>query len=101
MISGRTFNAREAKDYALVHYVCKNNSLQVATDQILEKLLSNGPEAMLEIKRMLPGLSANLTADQVQKHTAKIIARCRISAEGQEGINAFFDKRKPYWDESQ
>jgi methylglutaconyl-CoA hydratase len=30
-------------------------------------------------------------------YTAKIIAEIRASAEGQEGMNAFLEKRKPKW----
>jgi methylglutaconyl-CoA hydratase len=35
--------------------------------------------------------------EDVQRYTVERIAELRISAEGQEGLRAFLEKRKPYW----
>ena len=37
----------------------------------------------------------------LRRYTETAIARIRISAEGQEGLRAFLDKRKPAWQEQQ
>jgi methylglutaconyl-CoA hydratase len=34
---------------------------------------------------------------EVGKYTAEVIARLRMGDEGQEGMKAFFEKRKPKW----
>ncbi len=100
MLSGRTFEAKEAMEAGLVNYICKKGTLQERTDQIMNQLAANGPAAMKGIKKMISGLSNQLTPLQVQEYTAEIIARQRISKEGQEGMKAFLEKRNPDWDEA-
>jgi methylglutaconyl-CoA hydratase len=39
----------------------------------------------------------SLPADQALEHAVRTIARIRVSPEGQEGLGAFLDKRKPDW----
>jgi methylglutaconyl-CoA hydratase len=38
-----------------------------------------------------------MNPEQYKKYTAEVIASLRISDEGQEGMNAFLEKRKPKW----
>jgi len=42
-------------------------------------------------------LEGGVPMQEARQLTAELIARHRISAEGQEGMNAFFEKRKPRW----
>lgn len=99
MLSGRSFDAETARLAGLVHHVCEEGTLQDKTDQVLRELLSNGPEAMKGIKELLRTLESGQYNNEIQEYTAGVLARVRISPEGQEGMNAFFEKRNPGWHE--
>jgi methylglutaconyl-CoA hydratase len=38
-----------------------------------------------------------MSYDEVKRYTAEVIAQIRVSEEGQEGMAAFLEKRKPRW----
>ena len=57
---------------------------------VLTELLSAGPEAVREAKRLI---RERPTGDE----TAQIAARLRAGDEGQEGLRAFLDRREPGW----
>jgi methylglutaconyl-CoA hydratase len=97
MLSGRPFNAVDAREAGLVHFLCDEGSLEEETKSLVRDLKSNGPGAMKGIKEMLRGFPFQEDPGKTGLESAEIIARFRISPEGQEGMNAFFEKRKPYW----
>jgi methylglutaconyl-CoA hydratase len=97
MITGRFFTAAEALEGGLVHRVVEETSLEENTGQLINDLLSNGPMAMKGIKWLLHHFPFDQDPEQIQNGTAEIIARYRVSPEGQEGMKAFFEKRKPGW----
>ena len=89
----------EALTGGLVHFICKNGMLEDETRQLIRDLLLNGPEAMRGIKLMLRDLSPDADPRKLQHDSSEIIARYRLSKEGQEGMKAFFEKRDPDWNE--
>jgi methylglutaconyl-CoA hydratase len=97
MISGIEFTAEEALAGGLVHLICENGNLGEATRTLVNNLLGGGSGAMQGIKYMLRDLDLHRTPDEIQEKTAQLIARFRISPEGQEGMRAFLEKRKPQW----
>ncbi|MFH0757637.1 MAG: enoyl-CoA hydratase-related protein [Bacteroidota bacterium] len=101
MLSGEPFSTGEALEGGLVHYTCAAGELEKKTGQIISRLLKGGPEAMKGIKKMLREFSIHAGAQTIQEESAELIADTRISSEGQEGMNAFLEKRKPDWDVSQ
>ena len=87
-VTGERFSADVALRIGLVHEIV--DDLDAAVDAVLRELLSAGPQAARGAK----GLArAPLTADE----TARLIAERRTSAEGQEGLRAFLEKRSPNW----
>jgi len=67
-------------------------------DEVVRALLSSGPEALAKAKELLsrvPGMSIA----EAKRYTAEMIAGLRTSAEGQEGMTAFLEKRRPKWSE--
>lgn len=95
-LTGERFSAREALDLGLVHKVVPGRALPQAVDGFCEELLENGPAAMGAVKSLLYGPDE----DQMQQEgqfTSGCIAEVRVSAEGQEGLAAFLEKRKPAW----
>jgi methylglutaconyl-CoA hydratase len=87
-LTGERFDAREAHRIGLVHEVATD--LDGACERILGELLAGGPEAVRAAKRLV--LDAPLG-----EGTAARIAERRASAEGQEGLTAFLEKRPPAW----
>ena len=100
MLTGRLFDAREALIAGLVHVVSGEGNLKETAHALIRDLLSNGPDAMRGVKSMLNVLEKRGEPDRIMEYTAELIARYRTSEEGQEGISAFFEKRRPGWYET-
>jgi methylglutaconyl-CoA hydratase len=60
-------------------------------------LKSSGPKAITQCKKLIDEVSNNINLDEALSYTAHMIAEIRASAEGQEGMAAFLEKRKPRW----
>ena len=88
-VTGERFDAETALRIGLVHEVVAD--LDAALDRVLGELLSAGPRAARAAKRLV--LDAPLDAQE----TARRIAERRTSDEGQEGLRAFLERRKPSW----
>jgi methylglutaconyl-CoA hydratase len=97
MLTGREFGADEAREAGLVQYICPDGKLEEESISLLKNLLSGGPGALREVKKLLRRLSQARDPDDIQSETAGLITDLRTSGEGQEGIRAFFEKRKPRW----
>ncbi len=91
------FSAADALRVGLVHEVTTADALDASVDRVLKSLLGNGPLAVAEAKRLVErvGTRSIEAQQQLDEANASLIARLRVSAEGQEGLSAFLDKRKP------
>jgi methylglutaconyl-CoA hydratase len=87
-LTGERFDAAEALRIGLVHEVTAG--LDDAVDRIAGELLTSGPQAAREAKLLV---RERPTGDE----TAHIAARLRTSPEGQDGLRAFLERRKPGW----
>lgn len=98
-LSGEAFDARLARRIGLVHEVAKPNKLDAAVEHQLEMVLKGGPVALRENKELIATVEGGgLSADAALRlRTAQIIAQLRVSAEGQEGLTAFLEKRPAAW----
>jgi methylglutaconyl-CoA hydratase len=96
MLSGERVPAARAADIGLVNAAVSNETLDAEIRRRIDHLLSCGPEAQAACKRLIEGV-ASLPLEELKAFTAEMIARLRISDEGQEGMNAFLSKRKPSW----
>lgn len=95
-LTGRRFTAQHALDIGLVHTVVPEGDLDTAVDAVLREVLSAGPEAIAAAKRLVAQVS-RLSAGDAVAATSEALAERRVSAEGQEGLRAFLQKRKPGW----
>lgn len=95
-ITGERITAQKAFDIGLVNLCIPMEKLDEAVDEKLAFILKNGPEAVRTVKEMIFKVSQT-GFPEIQEYTAKLIANLRISEEGQEGMNAFLEKRKPKW----
>ena len=98
MLTGRRFTADEAKACQLVNAVVDESSLIDAERQYIEHFMHASPDAVAECKKLLRLVSGTDNPDDpVFRQTAEAIANQRISEAGQEGMAAFFEKRRPAW----
>ena len=96
-VSAESFDATEASRIGLVHAVVPSQALGQTVDDIATKLLANGPKAMTAAKRLVTAVDAREVDDALIADTVRRIAERRASAEGQEGVRAFLEKRAPSW----
>jgi len=93
-LTGERFDAETACRIGLVHRVVSAERLDEAIHQTIANLLQNGPQAMASAKMLLHA-TQTLPVDELRSLTIARIAELRVSPEGQEGIRAFLEKRKP------
>ena len=95
-LTGEIFKTAEARAIGLVHEIVAKEALDGAVDRIVGALSGNGPRAVAAAKRLIrEGLAR--TREESIAETAKAIAELRVSPEGQEGLGAFLEKRRPAW----
>lgn len=95
--TGERFDAGRARAIGLVHEVVGDEAaLDARIDAILDELRGAGPTAIREAKAIVADI-AQRGAPAARDAMPGRIARQRTSAEGQEGLRAFLDKRRPDW----
>lgn len=95
-ITGKRFDAARAKEIGLVHCVVPDAELDTCVNGYVDELLAAAPEAIAVAKELLRKLWARPIQDTLGL-TADTIAARRVSPEGQEGMKAFLEKRRPSW----
>lgn len=97
-LTGEAFGVDEAKQMGLIHQIVEPASLMSVGVSIARTLLENGPRALASAKQLLHENAREKITEKLAQKTAENLAEIRSSAEGQEGIRAFLEKRKPRWD---
>jgi methylglutaconyl-CoA hydratase len=95
-LTGERFDAHRALEIGLVNRVVPHEALDDKVEEVVRLLLSSGPEALAKCKELLQRVPA-MSLDEAKGYTAEMIAGLRVSPEGQEGMAAFLEKRKPKW----
>ena len=98
-LSGERFGTQRALDIGLIQQSVTTDQLDETVEQVIGQLLLSGPLAVSECKKLAFEVAGHNKQSQrsIDEYTASLIARLRISAEGQEGLAAFLEKRKPTW----
>jgi len=95
MLTGRRIGGREAEHFRLVNRSVPAGELDPAAAAAIALLRTSGPKAMSHCKTLIHEVANRLTLEEAYDYTARMIADIRASEEGQEGMNAFLEKRKP------
>ncbi len=95
-LTGERLTAQKALQCGLVNRVVPAQELDATVDGLVEHLISSGPAALATCKRMVREVG-DMDLDTAGPATAEMIARLRMSEEGQEGMAAFLERRKPAW----
>ena len=95
-LTGERFSAKRAQALGLVHRVVPADQLDAAVAARVRELLQGAPGAIAAAKNLIRSV-AGRSGEEVRELTIHAIAERRASAEGQEGLGAFLEKRKPRW----
>jgi len=96
-MTAERFDTNTALQISLVHEAVEEQFLDDKVEQLITAILSNGPEAVVAAKQLVFAVSGKAIDSSLIEHTCEVIAGIRVSAQGQEGLSAFLDKRKPHW----
>ena len=95
-LTGERLNAEKAYNAGLLNAIVPLEELDAAVNGLVKQLISSGPEAIARCKELLRNV-AEMPFEKAREYTAEVIAQLRMSDEGQEGMAAFLEKRKPRW----
>ena len=96
-VTGEIFDAQTAYRIGLVsEVVTDDEALDQKVKELTEAVTANGPIAVKESKKLITEATTLPRTDALE-YAVQTIARLRVSEEGQEGLSAFLEKRKPGW----
>jgi isohexenylglutaconyl-CoA hydratase len=99
-LTAHGFDGREAERIGLVDQACDGtNALDAALAQTMAGIMRCSPHANAVTKRLILD-SRTMPREELLEQSADAFAECLRGPEGQEGVNAFLQKRKPKWMES-
>ena len=97
MLTGKRIKGQEAEYHRLVNKSLLSNELDDYVESVIKLLKTSGPKAMSQCKDLLFNVANVWDMEDAIEKTAEMIAEIRKSEEGQEGMAAFLEKRKPNW----
>ena len=95
-LSAEVVSAEKVKEIGLVHEIVQPELLDARVDEFVKDLSKGGSSARAVCKRWIRELK-EMDIERAREESARIIAGLRVSPEGQEGMRAFLEKRKPTW----
>lgn len=96
-LTGERFTASRARAIGLIHEIVESAAeLDAAVERVVQEILGASPTGIAAAKALFARLS-DTTYDDSLEMTARAIARQRTSAEGQDGLRSFLEKRRPAW----
>ena len=98
-LSAEIFDSALALRIGLLHETVPYVQLDETIDKTLHWLLKGGPIAQKQAKELALRVGGNtlVSAEKLDQENAALIAKLRVSKEGQEGLNAFLEKRAAAW----
>lgn len=98
-LSAERFDSLRACEIGLIQQSVALAELDEVVEDLIRNILEGGPLALKHCKKLVFEVSGHSAASQelIDESTARLIAGLRVSDEGQEGLAAFLEKRKPGW----
>ena len=82
--------------FPMMHPIDNNDYTDILIEKGVKIVETSGPTAVKEVKNLVKNCET-MEINKYKEFTVEKIAELRVSDEGQEGINAFLEKRKPKW----
>ena len=98
-LTAERFSGSRACELGLLAEAYPAAELDAQVEGWVNNLLLNSPQAMQASKDLLREVASGVLSPNLRRYTENAIARIRVSPEGQEGLNAFLEKRTPAWQE--
>lgn len=98
-LTAERFSGNRARELGLLAEAYPAAELDAQVEAWVNNLLLNSPQAMQASKDLLREVASGVLSPNLRRYTENAIARIRVSPEGQEGLNAFLEKRTPAWQE--
>jgi methylglutaconyl-CoA hydratase len=99
-MTAELFDADAARGFGLVGQVLDSaDQIDAFIAGFSDSMKACAPGAVGDAKRLVNHVAGHRIDHALMEETAKRIARARVSPEGQEGVGAFLEKRKPRWAE--
>lgn len=95
-LTAERISAERAQAIGLVQRVVSPDALDAEIETVLKFLEAGGPLAQTRTKKLIAEVTGH-PPEKLRQLTAEAIAAARVSPEGQEGIRAFLERRKPTW----
>jgi len=99
-LTAEVMDAPTALALGLAHQVVEHDALDSTVDAMLMTLLAGSPQAQRATKALMATVAQAPDSEDTREHTCQVIAKLRVSQEGQEGLSSFFEKRRPVWADS-
>ncbi len=96
-MTAEVFSARRARRLGLISEAVTEEELDSTVDALAQQILTNGPAAVSAAKQLVFDVKDEPVNEELIEKTSLRIATIRVSKEGQEGLNAFLEKRPPAW----
>lgn len=96
-LTSAAFDGEEARLLGLVHFTCETEDLDAAVARQIDLVMQGGPAALNAAKQLIRDVSPPQDRTALGERTARLLATLRVSPEGQEGLSAFLERRKPNW----
>lgn len=102
-LTGERFDAAQAREIGLIQQCVTQDELDTAVGGVINDLLKGGPRAVRTCKELVYAMAGHdrETQKAMDHYTSKVIAGLRVMDEGQEGLAAFLEKRRPGWIEDE
>ena len=96
-LTAERFDAQTALHLGLLSEIVEEDQLDTTIDNFINILLANSPKAITAGKKLIFAVANRPVDSELRDSTSEIIARLRVTEEGQEGLRAFLEKTKPNW----
>ncbi len=97
MLTGEIFSAQDALAAGLIHAIQPGLQIDQQVESWSKILLANGPQAVRETKKLIQTVSVLDKTSLLKKYTSQVIAKLRVSEEGQEGLKCAIEQKRPSW----
>jgi len=90
--TAEVISAERAHHMGLLSEVTDPSELDAEVERFCSLLLANGPNAMQQSKAIIFDIAGQALDDKLIDHTSQVIAKARVSTEGQQRLSAFLEK---------